>query len=80
MARMVASMLATDALLSKMPGARRMSPSRVTDTSVSWGWTVSMWAANTMVGPPPVPRRMPVTFPMESVITSRPSASIWART
>jgi len=75
-ARITASMSATDAELSNTPGARRVPPSVFTVTSASIGCTVSMCAANTRVGPPPAPRRRPVTLPMESVDTSSPAARI----
>jgi hypothetical protein len=80
MARMVASMLATEALLSKMPGPCSVSPARRTLRLVSSACTMSMCAAKTMVGPPPVPLRTPITLPMESVETRSPSAIITLRT
>ena len=59
---------------SPTPGARRMSPSRFTVTSVPSGKTVSVCAAITTVGPPPVPLRTPLTLSMSSVLISvRPS-------
>jgi hypothetical protein len=74
-ARAACSRLATDALLSKTPGAWSWSPFRVTFTSVSIGCTVSRCAANTTVGPPPVPRRVAMTLPISSTVTVRPSVS-----
>jgi hypothetical protein len=69
-------MLTTDAVLSKTPGACRVpSGRRFTVTSVPTGKTVSRWAANTNVGPPPVPRRRIVTLPMLSVVVVKPSFS-----
>ena len=66
MARNVASMLATEAVLSPTPGAKRVSPLRRTVRGTSLANTTSVCAAITMVGPPPVPLRTPVTLPMES--------------
>ena len=73
--RSVASMFATEAVLSPTPGANSVSPERRTLVFVSGGNTMSVCAAITIVGPPPVPLRTPVTLPMESTDTASPSCS-----
>ena len=73
--RSVDSMFATDDVLSPTPGANSVSPERRTLVFVSGGNTISVCAAIAIVGPPPVPLRMPVTLPIESTDTFSPSFS-----
>ena len=54
---------------------KSVSPERRTLVFVSGAKTMSVCAAITIVGPPPVPLRTPVTLPMESTDTVRPSFS-----
>ena len=66
MARMIASITASDRASSPTPGAARRVPVRFTFTSVPAGKTVSRCAAMAMSGPPPVPLRRPITLPAAS--------------
>ena len=62
-AALVAAVRAAGHACVPIPGASRRVPSRRTLTSVPSGNTVSRWASTASIGPPPVPRRTPITFP-----------------